>query len=73
MKDLKCLQPCKKEVNKYVNQSMFIYSLAERKHPDSSQKLCAICDSKWLNTTEFQTLGEDEHVQKAPFLFWFGF
>lgn len=71
VKDLKCLQPCKNEVNKYVNQSMFIYSLAELKHPDSRQKLCAIYDSKWLNTSEFQTPGVDEHIQEGPFLFCF--
>lgn len=38
VRDLKCLQPSKYEFNKYVNQSMFIYSLAELKSPDSSQK-----------------------------------
>lgn len=34
------LQPTRNEFKKYVNQSMFIYSLAELKDPDSSQKLC---------------------------------
>jgi len=43
---------------------MFIYSLAEVKDPDSSQKLWVFCHFKWLNTSESQTPG-DEHVQKG--------
>lgn len=43
---------------------MFIYSLAELKDPDSSQKLCVIYHFKWLNTSESQTPGY-EHVQKG--------
>lgn len=66
VKDLKSLQPPKNEFNKYVNQSMFIYSLAELKDPDSSQKLCVIYHFKWLNISESQTPG-DEHVQKGLF------
>lgn len=59
VRDLKCLQPSKYEFNKYVNQSMFIYSLAELKSPDSSQKH-SICHFKWPNTSVSQTPG-DQH------------
>lgn len=48
VENLRCLQPTKNEFTKYGNQSIFIYSLAELKDPDSSQKLCVICDFKWL-------------------------
>lgn len=66
VKDLKCLQPSQNDFNKYVNQSMFIYSLAELKDLDFSQNLCVIYYFKWLNNSESKPPG-DEHAQKDIF------
>lgn len=49
---------------------MFIYSLAELKDGDSSQKFCVIYHFKWFNTSESRTPGEED-VQKALFFFFF--
>lgn len=48
---------------------MFIYSLAELKDGDSSQKFCVIYHFKWFNTSESRTPGEED-VQKALFFFF---